>query len=449
MMATIQTLLVYVFGFAILFGVLVFLHELGHFVIAKWLGFEVEVFSLGFGPRVWGFRRRETEYRISLIPLGGYVRVAGQDRMDELRDPNPRAFYNRPLWQQFTVVVAGGVINLLLGPVLIGAAYWVGFNEPAFLRDPAVVAWVFPGSPAAAAGVRTGDRIVRVGDRSVQTWQDVQSAMLENLRTDLVLTVQREGRTRKVHIRGVTRPRTGQYFYGFAPFPPAVVDAVEPDTPAHRGGMRPGDVIFRVDGRWILNVRELQGVLRRAADRAVELHVFRNGTVRILRIRPFYDARLNMWRLGIRLRSPVQYVRVRYSIGDALARGVHETVWSAGLFFRAVRNILTGELSIRTLSGPIEIARFAGSALLIGIATFLRMMGLISVQLGIINLLPIPALDGGHAAMILISGLMRTLFGRPLSPRIREWVTIIGVALLIGLTILVISLDIIKVRGGG
>ena len=434
----------YIVGFGILFGVLVFLHEVGHFLSAKGMRFGVEVFSLGFGPRLIGFRRGETDYRISLIPLGGYVRIRGMEREADTGDA--RAFYNRPLWQQFVVLVSGGVINILLGVVFFTLAYLIGFSMPKYLLQPPRVAWVFPDSPADEAGLQVGDRIVRVGDQPVSTWQETLNAVSARLQPRLRLTVTRRNERRHLILHGRLNPKEGNYFYGMSAHPPLVVDSVQPNTPAERLGLRPGDVIYRVNDEDILGLRPFQEALMKLGDRAFRISVMRDGRVLTFHVRAMLDPEQNHYVLGfIPRRIPFQRVRSRPM--EALRRGLSETAWSAGVFFRAVKNMVTGKLSVKTLSGPIGIAKFAGEFLAMGLSWFFKLMAALSVQLGIINLLPIPALDGGHATMILISGVSRTFTGRVLSPRFRETVTLVGAILLIALMIVVVALDILKIFG--
>ncbi|MCS7311657.1 MAG: RIP metalloprotease RseP [Acidobacteria bacterium] len=442
-------ILVYVVGFVIMFGILVFFHELGHFLVAKALRFRVEVFSLGFGPRVWGWRRRGTDYRISAVPLGGYVRVAGMDPSETGGQSDPRIFYNRPLWQQMAVVVAGGLINLALGPLCFMTAYRIGFQEPAFLNRPPALGWVYPDSPAARAGLRIGDRVRRVNDRLVTTWREAHRAIfIENLRPEVDLEVDRDGSVFRVRLQGLLDARGGAFFYGIAPLPPVVVDRVEAGSPAAQADLRPGDVIYQIDDDPVESLSQVQDRIQRSQGRSMVFHVYRQGTFRSVTLQPVWDAQLRRLRVGVALRPPAtEYQRTRLSWGEAWRRGWHDTFWTIGLIFRALRNLVTGELSIKTLSGPILIAQAAGQALLIGWARFFQLMGLFTINLGIFNLLPIPALDGGHAAMILLSALVRALTGRPLSPRVREWVAIIGMVLLLGLTLLVLTLDVLKLRG--
>jgi len=440
---------IYVFGFAAMFGILVFLHELGHFLAAKALRFRVEVFSLGFGPRVWGWRRKGTDYRISAVPLGGYVRVVGMDHLETGGQPDPHAFYGRPLWQQMLVVVAGGLVNLALGPFCFMAAYRIGFQEPAFLSRPPVLGWVYPDSPASRAGLRIGDRVRGVNGRPVATWREAHRAIfIENLRPEVELEVERDGSVFRVRLQGILDARGSAFFYGMAPLPPVVVDRVEAGSPAAQADLRPGDVIYRIDDDPVESLSQVQERVQRSQGRPMVFHVYRQGAFRSVTLQPVWDVQLRRLRVGVALRPPAtEYQRTRLSWGEAWRRGWQDTVWTAGLIFRALRNLVTGELSIKTLSGPILIAQAAGQALLIGWARFFQLMGLFTINLGIFNLLPIPALDGGHAAMILLSALVRALTGRPLSPRVREWVAIIGVVLLLGLTLLVLTLDVLKLRG--
>lgn len=439
-----MSMIYYIAGFAILFGVLVFLHELGHFLAAKFFGIGVEIFSLGFGPRVFGFKRGETDYRVSAIPLGGYVKIYGAEQ--EVAPNDKRAFYNHPLHHQFIVLIAGALANLLLGIVFFSLVNMIGIMSPKYLEEPPTIAWVYPDSPAEKVGVRMGDRIVSVGRLPVQNWQEALNAIHGELQPIIRITVARQGTTLTLTLEGRLQSNRGNYFYGLAPYPPLVVRSVFPDTPAAKLGLRKGDIIFRVNERDVLDLSDFKEALTKLEDQPFQLSVKRGEEILVLHTRAAFDSKQKTYILGFATEVP-EFHRVRYSIIASFKKGFRDAVDNSMLFFRAVGKLATGRLSIKTLSGPIGIAKFAGEFLAMGLSWFFTLMGAISIQLGIINLLPIPALDGGHAIMVIVSGLMRRLTGRGLSPQFREKVTLVGALFLIALMIVVVALDILKILG--
>ena len=435
----------YIFGFAILFGVLVFLHELGHFLMARLLGIGVEVFSLGFGPRIGGFRRNGIDYRISLIPLGGYVRIRGEEG-EPTDTADPTAFYNRPVWQQLLVITAGGITNLMIGVFFFAFAFMIGFHVPAYLKEKPAIRFVYPESPAEKAGVTPGDVILAVNNQPVHTWSEAQDAITRQLQPNIRLTLRRGPETLTLSVQGQLDEKQGYYFYGILAHPPLAVDRVDPESPADLAGLRPGDIIYRVNQINILGLGHFQELIQKIGAKPVKLHILRNGQKIILTATPRFNPELKRHVLGF-IPKTLEFVRDRKGTIEAFREGLRETLNAITLFFRAVHRMISGTLSVKTLSGPIGIAKYAGIFLARGMAWFFRLMAMISVQLGVINLLPIPALDGGHAAMILISGVSTAVTGKALSPRVREWVTLVGAILLIALMIAVIALDIFRLFG--
>ena len=257
-------------------------------------------------------------------------------------------------------------------------------------------------------------------------------------------------------VTGELDKKSGAFLYPFLPFPPAVIAEVQKDSPAEKAGLQKGDIIFKVDEKYIHGVADFSVVLQKKGDKGATLYWKRGQTVMQGFIRPFFDPTYKRYRIGVVMQGiQMKIVRVKNPL-KALAYGWKDSVMSINVFFKALGQLIRGKLPIQTLSGPISIARFAGAVvenisqstnwndMLIRIGRFFKLLGFISIQLGIINLLPIPALDGGHATLILISLGKKTVTGRGLSPQFREIVALIGVGLLIALTLFVLILDILK-----
>ena len=431
-------LLIALAGFILALGPLVFIHEFGHFIVAKAFKIGVPVFSLGFGPRIFGFRRGETDYRLSAIPLGGYVRLAG-DEADENRVGAPEEFLSRPKYQRFLVFVAGAVFNIVLAFVLMWGYFWIwGDREPV---EYPVVLDIVDNSPAASAGVLPGDQLIAIG--GVDWLSDRTAFELKvqlNPGKQQPLTIEREGERRELSIQLGSHPDdeargfAGWYFVGGRP--PAIM-SVDPDGPAGQAGLQAGDLILSSGDMEKVNYGEWLEQLASSAGVELPVSVMREGTVHDLRITPEDDGS-GKGVIGISVQPrAVQERVVEVGFLQAASMSVrHNVNWSTTLFL-AIKNMIQ-KRSAKGLSGPVGIAEVSGQALRQGLDTFLQFMAFISLQLGILNLLPIPVLDGGHISVLLIEGVMR----RDLSERVKERVMQVGFVFLLALMSFVIIQDV-------
>lgn len=423
------------FAVVIVLGFLIFAHEAGHFMFAKLFRVKVLVFSFGFGKRLFGFRKGDTDYRVSLIPLGGYVRMAG-DNPEENTAGNPEEFLSKPKWQRFLILVAGPAMNLLIAIAFVAGLVMIGIEER--ITRP-VVAQVEKGSPAEKAGLQPGDLITRIGNEPIRDYQDARMLISMNAGTALKITYQRAGAQQSTTL---TPARTdgdfgpvGRAGIGFGSDP--IIGSVEPGSPAAIAGLRAGDRIVRANGQPVGSLEAYALISDQQKTKPVVLEVSRGGG-QIVRttVAPTADEDLAVSR-GVGAQTRL----VKLSLLPALRYSLAENWKMLRLTGAAVKRLFRPEGSVKELSGPINIARISGETLRRGgIIGMLGLMAMISLQLGIMNLLPIPVLDGGHIMILLIEGIAR----RELSLRVKERIQQAGFAVLATLMLVVLYNDVIS-----
>lgn len=426
-----------ILAFIFVLGVMIFVHELGHYLMAKLLGIRVDVFSLGFGPRLFGFSRGGTDYRVSILPLGGYVKMAGENYEEELSG-SPDEFLSRPKSHRFAVAVAGPVMNILLALVLTWAHFWSGVEVDAFVKQAAVIGKIQPGSPAEKAGLQLQDRVVAVDGDATPTWSELQLAVAKKPNTTVDVTVVRGGQTIHQKVTTSVNKELGLGTIGIYPAIPYIVESVEPGSPAAKAGLKGGDRILQVKSKEMTaqDAYDIPPLIASSKGKPLEFKVGRNGQVFEQEIAPAeIDGQV---RIGISLYRPTQVEK--FGVFESVNQAIQHNYQVTLLTFDILGRILTGRASLRTMSGPIEIARFSGLAAKEGAFALLKLMALISLQLGIFNLLPIPILDGGVIALLAIEGVMR----RDLSMRVKERIFQIGFIFLILLMGIIIINDISK-----
>ena len=401
-------------GAILVLGVMVLVHEFGHYAAAKLLGVRVEVFSIGFGRRLLGFRYGDTDYRISALPLGGYVKMTGVSaiEMPEERSPNQLPdsgeFLSHPRWHRLVIAVAGPIANMVLAVVLLTVVFAVHHVIPFGLYRPAVVGWFAPGSPADQAGVKEGDRIVQIADQENPNWLDVQNKVMINPNQPLPLRVQRDGRPLTFTLLPKAGGKQQSGDAGWEPLQPFDVTEVEPGLPGAKAGLQVGDRIVAVDGKPIHATGAMQAYLQTTKDRPVKLDVIRKGREISLSVVPMLttlEGRPPSYRIGF-LSEPTEVERL--PVPEAFSRSVSECRKLSGLLFSVIGKMVQQKVSMKQLSGPIEIVRVSGETVHYrGVNGVMELMALISLQLGLFNLLPVPILDGGLIAMLLVESAMR------------------------------------------
>jgi regulator of sigma E protease len=433
-----QTLL----SFILVLGILVFVHEFGHFIVAKAFKIGAPVFSLGFGPRVLWFRRGGTEYRISAIPLGGYVRMAG-DEGDEARTGRPEELLSHPRWQRFFVFVAGAAFNIVLAVLVMAAAYAIwGKDDLVRPESFPTVADVLADSPAALAGLRSGDKVLSIGGKDARDQQTQVDEIILSPDQVKPVAIERDGQ------RTTLQMGTGQdpvYHLGAPGWrlvqegsgPPSV-EMVLGGGAADRAGLKRGDKVVDMEGRAPQGEMELRAVLEKSAGRAVTMTVLRDGRRVEITVTPTDEN--GKGKIGV-LFADGNRVHRDLTVGQAFAASIAWNLDITKSVFQTLGKLVNREISVRAFSGPIEIARVSREAVR-GLQSFLTFLALISLQLGILNLMPIPVLDGGHILILGFEGLIR----RDLSDKIKERVMTVGFVFLLAFFGLVIFFDILKAR---
>ncbi len=435
-MALVNSIGLSVLAFLFVLGIMIFIHELGHYLVAKFLGIRVEVFSLGFGLRLFGFRKGDTDYRISILPLGGYVKMAGENYDEDLTG-SPHEFLARPKLQRFAVAVAGPIMNIALAVILLAGNFVVGIPVPVYLKAPAVIGKIEPGSPAERAGLKFRDQITAIEGEKTPTVQDVEIALAISSLQELTLTIEREGeRSYKKVTRSFSREK-GLVAIGVTPFMPYVISDIELRSPALQAGLQAGDEIVQVKSgnETAFGIPDIPVLISSSKEESLLFRIRRGVQIFEKTIRPVQMG--DKVRIGITM----NFARIeKYGFFEAVARSVERNYQLTALTFDILGKLITGRASIKMLSGPVEIARYSGVAASAGPIHLVWLMAMVSLQLGIFNLLPIPVLDGGMIALLAVEGLM----GRDLSFRVKERILHIGFIFLILLMGIVIFNDISK-----
>jgi regulator of sigma E protease len=428
------------FVFAI--GLIIFVHEAGHFAVAKAFGMRVLAFSLGFGKRVWGFRRGETEYRLAALPLGGYVKLSGED-LEEGPSDDPRDFVNRPRWQRIAVYLAGPAANVVLSVLLIWGLFVAGIDIPALQSIPAVVGEVEADSPAARAGLASGDEIVAVDGRAVDRWQDVAFAVMTSIGRPVAIEVERGGA--RLHFAITPIQPAGYEFGDIGVFPKLLpkVGQVLAGSPAEAAGFRRGDEVRSVDGRTLSSSAEFVAHVSARAGRPVVVEVRRDGADLRLEVIPADED--GRGRIGVLLTYEQRYPPLQ-----ALVESVRFNADIATQSLAVVGKIFQRQVAARSaLAGPLEIASQSGAAARSGVKNLLYLMGVISISIGLLNLFPIPILDGGQILVLLVESAAR----RDLSIATKTRIAQVGLALIVLLMVTVLYFDASKLvsrwMGGG
>jgi regulator of sigma E protease len=431
---------------AVVLGFMILIHEFGHYAVAKLLGVRVEVFSIGFGKRLIGFRKGDTDYRIAAIPLGGYVKMSGENPMDE-RTGDPAEFMSHSRWHRFLIAVAGPTMNILLAIFLLTAVYMVHYEYPVFLDKPAVIEGIKHDSAAAQAGLQPGDRIVKVDGIENPTWEQLQPRVWLSANQPLNITIQRGNQIFQKTIvpQSVTTSEVGSA--GWYPEEPVIVGRIEAGTPAAQAGLAEDDRIVAMNGKPLVSIESMIERLQQSKDDPVDLTVMRGNQTLDFHLKPVLskteDPKEQRYRLGFLNKSETKVTTLPFV--QALGLSLEQNRKYSLLILELAKKILQGKVSPKAVSGPIGIAQDAGyAAQQKGWTPLMELTAGISLNLGIFNLLPIPILDGGVILFLLIEGLMR----RDVSLRIKERVYQAAFVFLVLFAVMVIYNDLMKTLPG-
>ena len=430
-----------VFAFLLVLGFLIFIHEMGHYLAARHVGVRVESFSIGFPPKLIGKQIGETEYRLSWIPVGGYVQLSGQNMHDE--DPDdPRNYAAKSIFQRLYILVAGPAMNLLVALLFMPLVYWMGVDSPGYLFSSPVIHQIRPATLAAELGVQPGDEILSINGQEASDWRTV-SELTSALPPDSPLTLE-------LYRNGAFLPVTGVYQtgeMGWVPRIPPVVGTLLENSAAQESGIVPGDRIMRINDQLIQDWNEISPMVQAlqqhrdsaggdAALQPLRVEVERDGEQFRVGVTPSFDPESGRYLLGMTLEMKV----LSFSFGEAVQRGVERLLYLVGATFSFLGQLISGQGSLDDVGGPLRIGKVIGEAAERGWTDLFFLTAIISLQLGIFNLLPIPALDGGHILLLLVEKFK----GSPLSAVLRERTQMVGFSVLLALMLFVTYNDLLQ-----
>jgi regulator of sigma E protease len=423
--------------FIFVLGVLVFVHELGHFLLARWHGVRVLTFSLGFGPKLFKFTRGDTEYCISIIPLGGFVKMAGETPEDDT-PPKQDEFFAKSKWQRFQIYIAGPAMNVLAAFLIMIGVYLNGTSEPSYQRNPVEVGRVLEGSSGAKAGIQVGDRLTRVAGNDTPTWADYEKTMLLAAGREIEVVLTRQGTVQTLRFTPDLIEKYHAADLGVRPMLHMRVGRVYPGEPAESAGLKTGDVILSVNGTSSDRAAAVDA-FKTNVGKALTLRIRRDGAERVVQVTPVAkDGPAG--RIGVDAGYEQSLVRAS-GVLDAVRLSYYHNLDSAGLVFKTLRGLFLGQASPKQLTGFIGIAQASGAMAAEGAAALFMFMAMLSMNLAILNLLPIPMLDGGHIFIMLLEGLAR----RDFSLRVKERLLMAGFVLVMTLMVTVIYNDLMRI----
>jgi len=422
-------------------SILVLLHELGHFIAAKLCRVRVDVFSIGFPPKIWGIKYGDTDYRLSALLFGGYVKMAGENPVEE-RSGAPYEFLSKTRWQRFFIAIAGPLANILVTFAIFWGIYsFAGMPTDAYLQHPPDVAAV-PQNYDTGTQVRPGDRILSVDGVATPTWGKVESR-IEKAKpgTSVSVVVLRDGAQQTLTIKAAENQSAIDAMVGY-PLVPPLIEEVESGSPAQKSGLQPGDLIVSVNHEPVVTWMRLVDLVRGSGGQTIRFVVHRGEKDVPLEITPVHTMTADgemAWQIGAGVKSQevFEHQGIIASFKDA---GV-ETYMYARLMGEIFTGLFKGKLSVRELAGPVGIVQMSGQAAKNGPISLLTLMAYISLDLALVNLIPIPIFDGGHILMLAVEGSL----GRDLSIAFKERLLQVGLVLILGLFAFVMYNDILRI----
>jgi len=429
----------YIIYFIITVGILVLVHEFGHFIAAKSFGMKVDTFSIGFPPRAFGKKIGETDYCISWVPIGGYVKIAGM--VDESFDtdfldhpPEPNEFRSKPIYQRVIVVSAGVIMNFLLTFLIF---YGINLVNGKSYVATTTIGYIDTSSVAEKLGFKAGDKLLAINNKPLKNWQDIQTDLyIDNVSSPLSVTFNRNGQ-----LGTLTIPKNsakGDEQIGIYPdHMHALIETVDPRMPAYKAGLKPGDIILLVDGIETPTNAQVVSLIKKDKGKFVNLTIRRGQDEKQFQVMPNADSKIGI-QVGVQYTGPTE--NYKYNVISAIPVGFAQTIDATGLLVKSIWMMVTGKVSFtKSIGGPIKIAQLATQSAEMGIGAFLGFMALLSISLAVLNILPIPALDGGHLAFLVYE----SVFKKEVPAKIKLFAQQVGFALLLLFMAFVIYNDIV------
>jgi regulator of sigma E protease len=426
--------------FLVVLGIIVLVHELGHYIAARLMKIRVEVFSFGFGKRLFGKKIGTTDFRVSLVPVGGYVRMAGEEEYDP-QNPRPDEFMAKNRAQKIFTLLMGPVMNLLLALLLIVIVNMGGVETDSYKLEKPVIGYIAKDSPAEKSGLLPGDVLLAINGKKTPNWKEVEITIGTNPKESLQIDYLRNKALQTTRLKVATSSRYEIGYAGFYWQLPAVINDVAKGYPAGKAGLKPGDTIIAVNENPVANYFALADIIHRSPGKPLTLNYKRDGLLLAARLTPVAENGIGIIGFNVRIAT----TKIQYGLAAAVQNSFQEAGRLMFLTFDAFKKIIQRKISVKSFSGPIEIARVSQQALESGFSNFFMLIAFISLQLGIVNLFPIPGLDGGHLLIFTIEAIIR----RDLNQKLKTILIYAGFAFLISLMVFIILNDIAKTLPNG
>jgi regulator of sigma E protease len=425
----------------VMIGTMILIHELGHYWAARFFDVKVDTFSFGFGPRLFGFKKGETDFRFSAILLGGYVKMVGEQAGDEHAN-DPRSFLSKPRWQRLIIVFAGPAMNIILAVAVLTGLFMVRFPKIPSSPSPEI-GYIVPDSAAAKAGLHEGDRMVQIGDTANPNWEDIYVKEVASAGHPLSVWIVRNGERKLFTVTPVLDPKTGAGFAGWGEQSDIEVASAKADSPAAKAGLQPGDIMVSVDGQPIHSTPKVHDIINSNGGKPVDVVFSRNGKLITAHLTPALSSNngAKEWLIGVKLQPKVVLVSLPFP--QALSESIHQNTKNATFIYQFLRGLAERRMSPKSLEGPIRIVQMSGEEAREGAIAYLGLMAGLSLNLAVVNLLPIPILDGATIFMLLVEMVMR----RDLSLRVKEAAFRLGFVFLMAVVAFVLYNDISKLAG--
>ena len=434
-----MALLENIWWYLVLIGVMILVHEFGHYFAARFFDVKVETFSFGFGPRLFGFRRGETDFRFSLILFGGYVKMTGEQPGDESSDP--RALTSKPRWQRLLIAFAGPAINIVLAVALLTGLFMVHYEKGPNPHSP-VIGFLSPDGAAAKAGVHVGDKVIQIDDTTDPTWEQIFVKSTMNPKQPLDVWVLRNGEHLHLTLTPAIEEKQGIGNAGWQEETDIELAAVRKDMDGARAGLQRGDILVSVNGQPLRSIPRLNEIENETKGAPLDLVYSRNGQQRQVTVTPVWrdiEGQGPRWIIGLTLQPRVEVTKL--ALPAALSESWRQNLLNTQMIVKSLEGIVERKMSAKSLQGPIGIAQMSGDAAREGPIPYFLLMAAVSLNLAIFNLLPVPILDGGVMLMLFVEMLLR----RDLDMKVKETVVKVGFVFLMFVVVFVIYNDISKI----